>query len=44
MLPVTPLSALDPGKQGLKLIGVNTFSLQLLLSALDPGKQGLKPD
>jgi len=38
-----PLSALDPGKQGLKLelISNNGKSINFL-SALDPGKQGLK--
>jgi len=39
----TGLSALDPGKQGLKHLGLNPFAVGLpALSALDPGKQGLK--
>jgi len=37
------LSALDPGKQGLKLGERARFSVGGWLSALDPGKQGLKP-
>jgi len=36
------LSALDPGKQGLKLKGKYAGSDKTALSALDPGKQGLK--
>jgi len=36
------LSALDPGKQGLKPGIVVTALSGLWLSALDPGKQGLK--
>jgi len=36
------LSALDPGKQGLKPIIRHACSIQRALSALDPGKQGLK--
>jgi len=36
------LSALDPGKQGLKLKGDKVIVTGRLLSALDPGKQGLK--
>ena len=36
------LSALDPGKQGLKLYVRFRVKLGILLSALDPGKQGLK--
>jgi len=37
------LSALDPGKQGLKHETVGEFVVSERLSALDPGKQGLKP-
>ena len=37
------LSALDPGKQGLKLDADLPALAGSLLSALDPGKQGLKP-
>jgi len=37
------LSALDPGKQGLKLIPACAVGAPHRLSALDPGKQGLKP-
>jgi len=37
------LSALDPGKQGLKQLPLFGYQLLLTLSALDPGKQGLKP-
>jgi len=38
-----PLSALDPGKQGLKQCNRPEATGQdPLLSALDPGKQGLK--
>ena len=41
---LTHLSALDPGKQGLKhRLAVVVFIVPHL-SALDPGKQGLKPD
>jgi len=38
------LSALDPGKQGLKLRprNIENVGRGLHLSALDPGKQGLK--
>ena len=36
------LSALDPGKQGLKHIVFTDKYASNLLSALDPGKQGLK--
>jgi len=36
------LSALDPGKQGLKLRRGAGNTSAILLSALDPGKQGLK--
>jgi len=36
------LSALDPGKQGLKHFFPPASSPQSELSALDPGKQGLK--
>jgi len=36
------LSALDPGKQGLKPSTLFILSIIHLLSALDPGKQGLK--
>jgi len=36
------LSALDPGKQGLKLQSPLGRKRRLPLSALDPGKQGLK--
>jgi len=36
------LSALDPGKQGLKQRTLHCHRLQNQLSALDPGKQGLK--
>ena len=36
------LSALDPGKQGLKLVDHAPRGRKLSLSALDPGKQGLK--
>jgi len=36
------LSALDPGKQGLKLNTWYVSSVEGELSALDPGKQGLK--
>jgi len=36
------LSALDPGKQGLKRTAANRPERQDRLSALDPGKQGLK--
>jgi len=36
------LSALDPGKQGLKLTSDATADTGRALSALDPGKQGLK--
>jgi len=38
----TRLSALDPGKQGLKLAKAIKDGLLIALSALDPGKQGLK--
>jgi len=38
------LSALDPGKQGLKLDTEFLFGAGHRLSALDPGKQGLKRD
>jgi len=37
------LSALDPGKQGLKHHVQGVVEAFLPLSALDPGKQGLKP-
>jgi len=37
-----PLSALDPGKQGLKPTNAQTAERRFGLSALDPGKQGLK--
>jgi len=37
------LSALDPGKQGLKLSSGDSPKTITFLSALDPGKQGLKP-
>jgi len=40
----TKLSALDPGKQGLKLFMRPKSSVRAVLSALDPGKQGLKLD
>jgi len=40
---VSTLSALDPGKQGLKLIIRLDRQRLNHLSALDPGKQGLKP-
>ena len=36
------LSALDPGKQGLKLFNLHPHHKLRFLSALDPGKQGLK--
>ena len=36
------LSALDPGKQGLKLRQHDPMDALFSLSALDPGKQGLK--
>jgi len=36
------LSALDPGKQGLKLSPFQVSLFDPILSALDPGKQGLK--
>ena len=36
------LSALDPGKQGLKLSKDDFKNQVSILSALDPGKQGLK--
>jgi len=36
------LSALDPGKQGLKHSRALWYWLKGALSALDPGKQGLK--
>jgi len=36
------LSALDPGKQGLKHHGEIVCYREKGLSALDPGKQGLK--
>jgi len=36
------LSALDPGKQGLKQPEISENSPDFGLSALDPGKQGLK--
>jgi len=36
------LSALDPGKQGLKPDPLGRLDLARFLSALDPGKQGLK--
>jgi len=36
------LSALDPGKQGLKLYRDRSPGGRSGLSALDPGKQGLK--
>jgi len=36
------LSALDPGKQGLKPVFEIAFVNVVFLSALDPGKQGLK--
>jgi len=39
---VCGLSALDPGKQGLKLVRAGVMVLIGVLSALDPGKQGLK--
>ena len=39
---VHALSALDPGKQGLKLSRTDKWSKRSGLSALDPGKQGLK--
>ena len=38
------LSALDPGKQGLKPAKLGSKWFNQHLSALDPGKQGLKPD
>ena len=38
------LSALDPGKQGLKQTALGEIEADSRLSALDPGKQGLKPD
>jgi len=38
----TTLSALDPGKQGLKLFLCLPIRILSRLSALDPGKQGLK--
>jgi len=37
------LSALDPGKQGLKPTVILGIGRRGTLSALDPGKQGLKP-
>jgi len=37
-----PLSALGPGKQGLKPIRRAMLGVPARLSALDPGKQGLK--
>jgi len=40
--PFYRLSALDPGKQGLKLRYSPQISASRPLSALDPGKQGLK--
>jgi len=36
------LSALDPGKQGLKQVKTDLAIPAVILSALDPGKQGLK--
>jgi len=36
------LSALDPGKQGLKHFMAAEWRWAIYLSALDPGKQGLK--
>jgi len=36
------LSALDPGKQGLKRVRMDHCVQREGLSALDPGKQGLK--
>ena len=36
------LSALDPGKQGLKHTDFAVSTQDVVLSALDPGKQGLK--
>ena len=38
------LSALDPGKQGLKLSLGDYTGMDPWLSALDPGKQGLKQE
>jgi len=40
--PRSGLSALDPGKQGLKHVGGSLTGVEVFLSALDPGKQGLK--
>ena len=43
MSEATMLSALDPGKQGLKRSVAGQLFRVRRLSALDPGKQGLKP-
>ena len=41
-MEVAGLSALDPGKQGLKHAPRIIKRIRTPLSALDPGKQGLK--
>jgi len=41
-VPRGQLSALDPGKQGLKQNPLHQITHPYPLSALDPGKQGLK--